>query len=187
KGKGRANDIEITGSSGFQATYSSDSDDPDGPIIKIEPGEPDPVLAPPGSRRKGKEKEGAGGIIKPRTLSGSAAEMPVHQTQDEVDEYERLQRDLALILDELGTPAAPRDDADADGDAAMEEGTGATKRDAKTYLFQFPPVLPDLHPVVVKPDPDGPAAHPNGGDEAMDLDGNTASRPMTVGPDGDDT
>ncbi|TKA66636.1 hypothetical protein B0A55_10861 [Friedmanniomyces simplex] len=189
KGRQRAKDVEVTGASEpFQATYSS-SDEQDLPPIKVESIDddgPQPVMAPPRtsspqpveSRRKGKERERA---VKPRTLSGSAAEMPVHQTQDEVAEWERRQKDLELIFGELGTQAPPRQDRD--GDANMEEESVNAKREAKTYLFQFPPVLPDLTPIIVKPDPDAPPAPTDGGD-AMDLDdigpANTVANPITV-------
>jgi len=177
KGKQRAKDVEVTGASEpFQSTYSS-SDEQDLPRIKMEAVDddgPQPVMAPPrasspepveSSRRKGKEREGT---VKPRTLSGSAAEMPVHQTQDEVAEWERRQKDLEMIFAELGTQAPPREDRD--GDVQMEADSVNAKREAKTYLFQFPPVLPDLTPVVVKPEVDPTAPHPPMNGDAMDLD-----------------
>ncbi|KAK1079646.1 hypothetical protein LTR33_006211 [Friedmanniomyces endolithicus] len=191
KGKQRAKDVEVTGASEpFQATYSS-SDEQDLPRIKLESIDddgPQPVMAPPrasspepveSSRRKGKEREGT---IKPRTLSGSAAEMPVHQTQDEVAEWERRQKDLEMIFAERGTQAPPREDRD--GDVQMEADSVNAKREAKTYLFQFPPVLPDLTPIIVKPEVDTTAPPAMNGD-AMDLDddappGKDAANPNIV-------
>ncbi|KAK0282323.1 hypothetical protein LTS00_012249, partial [Friedmanniomyces endolithicus] len=191
KGRRRAKDVEVTGASEpFQSTYSS-SDEQDLPHIKVESIDddgPQPVMAPPrasspepveSSRRKGKEREGS---IKPRTLSGSAAEMPVHQTQDEVAEWERRQKDLEMIFAELGTQAPPREDRD--GDVQMEAESVNAKREAKTYLFQFPPVLPDLTPIIVKPEVDTTAPPTMNGD-AMDLDddarpGKDAANPNIV-------
>ncbi|KAK4912403.1 hypothetical protein LTR49_019120 [Elasticomyces elasticus] len=192
KGKQRAKDVEVTGASEpFQSTYSSSDETENNPAIKLETTDdgPQPIMAPPASpqpeqrRPKGKDAQ-----VKTRTLSGS--DLPVHQTQDEVQEWERRQKDLELIFGELGTQATPKDkDGDANMTTAAEDGDNVNaKREAKVYLFQFPPVLPDLTPVIVKPDPDAVAATETEG--SMDVDNvppptanNTASNPVNVTAD----
>ncbi|KAK3680254.1 hypothetical protein LTR78_000632 [Recurvomyces mirabilis] len=186
----KGKDVEITGASDpFHGTYSS-SDEQD-PPIKIETTDDGPqhVIAPPTqdalpspeSRRKGKERH------KVRALSGShAPERPVYQTKDELEEWERGQEELRVLYEELGiqaTRAPPASAADGDGDGMALDGTADVqtetqdKKADKVYLFQFPPVLPDLTAISVKPDPDAPPANAsedrvaeeNGG-EAMDID-----------------
>lgn len=111
----------------------------------------------PDSKRKGKEK------IKARALSSSSQpHRPDFQTQEEIDEWERNQTDLRILRNELGTPAAI---TTVDGEMAEED-----KRADKVYLFQFPPVLPDLASLTVKPDPDAPPA------DAMQVDGPSSSK-----------
>jgi DNA-directed RNA polymerase III subunit RPC4 len=194
RGKQRAKDVEITGEGkSFQPTYSS-SDEQE-PVIKAEPTDDDGtiIMAPaavpaqtdamvpqelpssPESKRKAKEK------LKTRTLSGSAPERPAYQTQEEIDEWERHQADLRILHSELGSLVLPSS-TDQDGDAAME-GSSEQPRDKKAdkvYLFQFPPVLPDLVPIQVKADPDAPP--PEDGADVMEVDQqpNTASNPVTV-------
>ncbi|KAK4898459.1 hypothetical protein LTR27_004056 [Elasticomyces elasticus] len=190
KGKQRAKDVEVTGASEpFQSTYSS-SDEQE-PNIKLESTDedgPQPIMAPPASPQP-QEREAKASKVKTRALSGMApaVDLPVHQTQDEVQEWERRQKDLELIFGELGTQTTPKD-KDADGDANMtaaDDGENVNaKREAKVYLFQFPPVLPDLTPIIVKPDPD--AAPETEG--SMDLDKavvppNTAANPISVAAD----
>ncbi|KAK5115816.1 hypothetical protein LTR85_009410 [Meristemomyces frigidus] len=214
KGKQRAKDVEVTGEGqAWQGAFSPSGDERE-PAIKPEPTDEDdgrpatpepaaktvsaetdaiPPQEPPSSpesKRKTKEK-----INKTRTLSGTGApERPVYQTQDEVDEWERHQADLRLLYSELGSLAVqpPAAAADQDGDAAMEGAQQPPavpdKKADKVYLFQFPPVLPDLIPVAVKPDPEAPSAAAAAGEsgDAMDVDrqpNNNAADPVTVSDD----
>ncbi|KXL45432.1 hypothetical protein M433DRAFT_3875 [Acidomyces richmondensis BFW] len=191
KGKQKVKEVEITGETErYHGTYSS-SDEQD-PIIKSEPVEDEMVvdeLAPinsapmipqeapssPESRRKTKER------IKPRTLSSNTMERPAFQTQEEFDEDARHQVDLRILHSELGSIALSKSRTDSDGDAVVsgaENGNNEQVRDKKedkVYLFQFPPVLPDLHPIKVKPDPDAAiSASTNAGTDldVMELDKN---------------
>lgn len=171
KGKARAKDVEITGASEtFHGTYSSSDEAPGGePAIKPEPHDEDsavpaglPEPPSPETRRKVQAK-------KSRTQSGSKREeeKPVLQTQEEVEEWERVQTDLRVLYEELGTQptvAHPAADAELGGDGPVDQ-----KAD-KVYLFQFPPVLPELMPVVVKPDPDDAAARPARAGDPMHVD-----------------
>lgn len=156
KGKQRAKDMQaVDEKSVFQATYSdSDSDlegratvkqDPEGepqvPSSNAEPTELRP--SSPEARRKGKAK------AKNRALSTeSFADEPNFQLQDEREEWQRQQKDLTRLREQLGPlNSAP---TDHDGDVDM---TKPDKREEEVYLFQFPPILPDLSPLAIKPDP----------------------------------
>lgn len=178
KQKAKAKDVEITGQSEkFHGAYSSSSEEE--PVIKAEPTDEDAVPEPhiqeppssPESRRKTKEK------IKASALEGmtTAPERPAYQTQEEIDEWERQQEDLRILYSELSLPPT----TDADGDANMTSAEqAADKKQDKVYLFQFPPVLPALIPVPVKPDPE---AAPQTGD-SMDVDENPSTQNSTAQP-----
>lgn len=155
------------------------------------PATPEPVLATdpvlqqspvssPESRSKAKEKVKA-------TVDAAHqddedfvfASPPRFQTQAEKDEWERLQHDMRELRKELGAlvPPSALVPPDADGDTAMPETTPAiermkqtqTERELHVYVFQFPPVLPSLKPVLVKPDPET-MTDAQAGEEAMDVD-----------------
>ncbi|OTA23943.1 hypothetical protein BTJ68_12466 [Hortaea werneckii EXF-2000] len=182
KQKQRPKDVEITGESEkYHGAYSSSEDEP---VIKAEPTEDDerpdapPAEAaeneshpqePPSSpetKRKAKEK------IKTGSRSAKAPTRPAYQTQEEIDEWNRQQDDLRILHSELGTLAVPPPQpTDQDGDAAMTDGQQPPvedKRADKVYLFQFPPVVPDLNPIKVKPDPETAPSGAEG--ETMDVD-----------------
>lgn len=145
---------------------------------------PDSLQDPPSSpetRRKAKEQIKA---IADAMDDGDESDVPLHepprfQTQAELDEWKRHYKDLKDVRNELGRqlPKAATV-ADGDGDVTMTE-TGMSKltlekaqtqenaRSQHVYLFQFPPVLPSLVPVSIKPDPEAMS----GGDvDAMDVD-----------------
>ncbi|KAI6918390.1 hypothetical protein KC332_g10737 [Hortaea werneckii] len=192
KQKQRPKDVEITGESEkYHGAYSSSEDEP---VIKAEPTEDDerPDAPPaevaeneshpqeppssPETKRKAKEK------IKTGSRSAKAPTRPAYQTQEEIDEWNRQQDDLRILHSELGTlavPPPPPQPTDQDGDAAMTDGQQPAvedKRADKVYLFQFPPVVPDLNPIKVKPDPE---AAPSGAEgETMDVDDNNAQGPQ---------
>lgn len=185
KGKQRARDVEfVSESHHFNATtYSSSESETDQPI-KSEPiedederaGSPEPVSADntqakeppssPESKRKTKEI-----LKKSRTASFTPAERPTYQTQEEVDEWDRHQRDLRTLSRELG----PQNHA-----VTEAQPQGFDKRADMVYLFQFPPVLPDLQPIVVKPDPDDPPPDPD--TDAMEVEptANSKANPVTI-------
>lgn len=86
--------------------------------------------------------------------------IPTFSTLEEREEYEREQQALRSIVREFGQVDID-DESDAQGAMSGEEGAAhkprkAGKLDNATYLFQFPPILPDLyHPARnVKPDPE---------------------------------
>lgn len=183
-------------------TYSS-SDTEGEPHIKEEPQDddlstrpttPEPQPAPPEgaitspvsspeSRRKAKEKikSAADVTVADEEDDFVQPEPPKFQTQAEKDEWERRYDDLKDIRNELGR-LMQKTATDADGDAAMAENTPALERvkeqqrvrEEHVYLFQFPPVLPDLEPIVVKPDPDTIRVRHPDDPEAMDVDAQQA-------------
>ena len=191
KGKQRAKDVEITGEQrGFTGAWQDSASDAEPePRIKTEPTEDDRPATPqqmpaptaqmvpqspptsPESKRKAKER------IKAR-VSSHTLEPPDYQLQEEKAEWDLHQRDLKMLRDELGTPAPTY------GAEIAVDGAGEVKdpRQGKVYLFQFPPVLPDLEPVTVKPDPDAPQAQAGANGDAMDVDRptNSALNPVNV-------
>ena len=188
KGKQRANEVEfVSEKHDFQAVYSdSESDGERQPRIKEEkagdedgPPTPEPVLAPSSkseAKRKSNEKN------KSRAFSSDSLPGELdYQTREDKEEWERHQQDLQIIRSELGWPASA---GDGDGDAAMTEIDRPDNRAEKVYLFQFPPVLPDLVPVLVKPDPEAVNGDANTTD-AMEVDQpNDKSKPITIQDDG---
>ena len=196
KGKQKAKEVEITGEKQrFQGVYSdSETDEPE-PHIKPDPeglaGTPEPVPRPtsadllpqeppssPESRRKGKER------IKARAVLSSDDAVPEpppdYQTREEVEEWERHLKDLQILRRELGVPA-PEVRVDGGGDARMTDPSRQQPKDKradKVYLFQFPPVLPDLVPITVKPDPDAVDGVESNG--AMDIDDNSQKNPINI-------
>ncbi|KAK5167482.1 uncharacterized protein LTR77_007181 [Saxophila tyrrhenica] len=185
KGKGKqkaSQDFEVTSEKHvFQAVYSDSEDD-----VRAKPQiKPDPEATttqqhddPPSSpelRRKGKERIKALGRTPSPGPPGTE-----YVTREEREEHARHQNDLRLLRSELGDPTPTND---ANGDATMTDSDRQDKRAEKVYLFQFPPILPDLVPVPIKPDPE---AAENGTEDAMHVDpapppaANTADKPIKV-------
>ena len=115
---------------------------------------------------------------------------PKFQTQAEADEWHRHYADLDIIRKELGRQVRQPSvtTAEVDGDIPMGSEDNASRaserakkaeeiRSEHVYLFQFPPVLPDLSPVSVKQDPEGQTS------DAMDID----SAPAEVQPKKEET
>jgi DNA-directed RNA polymerase III subunit RPC4 len=93
---------------------------------------------------------------KPRTYSKSKTKekKPVIQTEEDRAEYERHLEDVAILAGELGGMQGNlgRQDQDDDGDIEMEGAYYRDKKEGRLYLFQFPPVLPELYnPIKGKP------------------------------------
>ncbi|KUJ10058.1 uncharacterized protein LY89DRAFT_787708 [Mollisia scopiformis] len=94
---------------------------------------------------------------KQRTATKKADKKPVLQTAQDKAEYERHLQDVAILADELGGLQGNLRDIgkgkDVEGDVEMG-GTLAEddKKSGRLYLFQFPPVLPELYnPIHGKP------------------------------------
>ena len=164
KGKQKTKDMEITAEKKVFHPVYSDSEDEAEPQQEIKPdpdqttqaaGTPEPVPTPstdmhpqeppssPETKRKAKEK------VKASAFSdGSVSGMPNYRTHEEAKEWERHHEDLKILQEELGVPAHVVD-------ATTESRTKDDEiRANKVYLFQFPPVLPDLTSIGIKPDPE---------------------------------
>jgi DNA-directed RNA polymerase III subunit RPC4 len=93
---------------------------------------------------------------KGRRLSKMKDKKPVIQTEEDRAEYERHLEDVAILANELGGLQGNlgAQSQDANGDVAMEDGDleYRDKKEGRLYLFQFPPVLPELYnPTNAKP------------------------------------
>jgi DNA-directed RNA polymerase III subunit RPC4 len=131
------------------------------------------VPSSPESKRKAKEKIQADEAAADDDSDLELPPAPRFQTQAELDEWKRYYTDLRQIRRELGRQLPkPVPTSGEEGDVAMAEDSPALEkarqqeeiRRTHVYLFQFPPVLPDLKPITVKPDPEAGEA------SAMDVD-----------------
>ncbi|EME48015.1 hypothetical protein DOTSEDRAFT_69821 [Dothistroma septosporum NZE10] len=158
--------------------------------VQTRPATPEPVLSnepiaqrpmsSPESRRKAKDRlKASADATHQDDEYFVSAPAPRFQTQAEKDEWERLQDDMRQLRKELGAlvPPSALNPPVAPGDTAMPESTPAlekakqiqAEREQHVYLFQFPPVLPSLKPVLVKTDPETTEdAHPGGGPMEVD-------------------
>ncbi|KAH5307803.1 hypothetical protein HBI31_222750 [Parastagonospora nodorum] len=76
---------------------------------------------------------------------------PVLQTDEDRAEWSRYQSNLSHIRTELGPDANA--EADASGDVTMPDAGNAKKptvRDNNVYLFQIPPLMPELQSTAIK-------------------------------------
>jgi DNA-directed RNA polymerase III subunit RPC4 len=99
---------------------------------------------------------------RPKARSKSITE-PVLQTDEDRAEWARFQSNLSHIRTELGPDESTT--TDAAGDVNMAEGSNNVKkptvRDNNVYLFQIPPLMPELHSTTIKKEPsDAPAPLP---------------------------
>jgi DNA-directed RNA polymerase III subunit RPC4 len=91
---------------------------------------------------------------KGRRPSKKKDKKPVIQTEEDRAEYERHMEDVAILANELGglqgnLGGPPRE---ANGDVPMVDVEVRDKKEGRLYLFQFPPVLPELYnPLNEKP------------------------------------
>ncbi|RDI87992.1 hypothetical protein Vi05172_g1772 [Venturia inaequalis] len=133
KGKQPAKDVEITGSStAFHGVCR------DEPIIKEEPMDDAEEELPASAILEENTDPKDTPDIKPKRTHklGPKHSQPVLNTAEDHAEYERYQRDLFSLTEELAH-AAVNDEG--------EEIVPDHKKD-RTYLFQFPPVVPNLLP-----------------------------------------
>lgn len=154
----KTDDVEITGEKKHARDTRQDLDTE--PTIKPEPANGDDemedveqVNLPTGTTMTGTETEmkedPATAERKPRIREKKE---PHLQTDEERAEWARYQANLSHIRTELG----PEDDAivDASGDTNMiDAATNASKpsrRDDHVYLFQLPPIIPELKGPAVK-------------------------------------
>lgn len=160
KGKGKAKDIEITGS---RKPFKGVWQDPDDTIVKSEPVSDDENMAD--SEQIGIVEPVEKSAPSPETERKSKTRLqstsePVLQTDEDRAEWARFLSNLRHIRAELGPEETPA--VDAAGDANMAdaaaEGKKASVRDNNVYLFQIPPLMPELLLPDDKKDlPDSPA------------------------------
>ncbi|PPJ57212.1 hypothetical protein CBER1_02818 [Cercospora berteroae] len=151
------------------------------------------LLDSPERSRKAKEKIKENAEI-PEEGDESDVERPPEphfQTQAEKDEWIRFYDDKQKVRHELGRLVPKAISApDADGDTAMAEETGHAKRakarqeerEKHVYLFQFPPVLPDLKAVTIKDDPDATEPNGDGNGDAMDVEETNGAAATSTAP-----
>ncbi|KAJ4356814.1 uncharacterized protein N0V89_004851 [Didymosphaeria variabile] len=148
KGKGKAKEVEITGESKSYKGVWQDSDGTDGEAkVKPEPISSDDEgasreqvgIAAPIKTEHSPERE-----RKPKVHSTA---IPSFQTDEERQEWERIQYNLIGMRKELGPPEDEQQ-PDPSGDVPMLDAVAnASKpsvRDDHTYLFQLPPIMPEL-------------------------------------------
>ena len=86
---------------------------------------------------------------KTRTSSSKKKDKkPVIQTEEDRAEYERHLEDVAILANELGGLQGNlgTQSQDVEGDIAMDGlNQSPDKKEGRLYLFQFPPVLPELY------------------------------------------
>lgn len=169
KGKGKAKEVEVTGESKSYKGMWQDSDGTDGEVkVKSEPISSDDEgasreqvgIAAPIKNEHSPERE-----RKPKVPNNAT---PSFQTDEERQEWERIQYNLIGMRKELG----PGDDdmqPDVSGDVTMiDAAANASKpsvRDDHTYLFQLPPIMPELlapgHSKIKQEPPDVAPAAPS--------------------------
>ncbi|KAI9793902.1 MAG: hypothetical protein M1816_007154 [Peltula sp. TS41687] len=127
------------------------------------------VSAEAAKKGKGKQK----GPWKSRGKARVKIEMPVFQTEEDIQEWQRNEEDIRLLTQELGSllPLGKEEEdgtqmrtaVDNEGDIEMQSSTLRQQDDdpkyGRPYLFQFPPILPPLHNPATKSEPQ-PAAPP---------------------------
>ncbi|KAF2705832.1 hypothetical protein K504DRAFT_413746 [Pleomassaria siparia CBS 279.74] len=146
KGKGKAKDFEITGVQ-IKPEPVSDNEEP-------VPAEEVGIFEASNKALENQEPQSPESEKKGKARVKFAPE-PVMQTDEDRQEWARFQSNLRHIRAELG----PNPEAvDATGDAVMADSADAagkskmSVRDNNVYLFQVPPVMPDLLPPTVKPE-----------------------------------
>lgn len=79
---------------------------------------------------------------KPAATKAKIAKKPVLETEEDKAEYSRQQEDIQILSNELA--GLQTKSTDADGNVEMEEGAEKKDLEGRVYLFQFPPILPQL-------------------------------------------
>jgi DNA-directed RNA polymerase III subunit RPC4 len=154
KGKQKAGEVQLIGSSRrWRGVYE---DEPEFVLVKEEPAD-DAVEPPSAVGRSGRAKTEES---KPKRNYRANKVPPAHlQTEEERAEFYRHDHDLQLLVEELShigpTPEAiPAEAASGAGQPAPDQ------KEDRVYLFQLPPVVPNLTvlaPIVIKDEPaEGP-------------------------------
>lgn len=147
KGKGKAKEVEITGESKKYKGMWQDSDSGGDVGVKAEPiSSEDEAAQQVGIDNATVKAEGS--PERARKVKFASKVMPSFQTDEERQEWERIQYNLIGMRKELGPPEEEIQTIDASGDITMIDAVAnASKpsvRDEHTYLFQLPPIMPEL-------------------------------------------
>jgi DNA-directed RNA polymerase III subunit RPC4 len=181
KGKGKTRDFEITGERKPYKGVWQESEDSD-VKVKTEPTSDDDEIVDAEQVGIGAStvKRGKRADLAPeaeRKPKIRATRVPDFQTDEERAEWERFQVNLGHIRAELG----PEDDTprvDNSGDVVMDDAKKRSRRDDFVYLFQLPPIMPDLIAPETKNElTDTPAAT---GSTPIPIDSTTASSTAPV-------
>jgi DNA-directed RNA polymerase III subunit RPC4 len=162
KSKAKSKDVEITGSRKQFKGVWHDSEDSD-VAVKTEPTSDDENMADaqrvglpdaPAQPAEKQEPQSPDAERKPKIKRKSIAE-PILQTDEDRAEWMRFQSNLRHIRAELGPEETPQ--PDGSGDVAMADAGSVEKkptvRDNNVYLFQIPPLMPEVEPPSVKKEP----------------------------------
>ncbi|KAK3063488.1 hypothetical protein LTS18_015103 [Coniosporium uncinatum] len=197
KGKARAREVEMLRSERrWKGVYDEENDifvkdEPtEGPAMSDVPTSedqpPDSVKDPPSSPEK-RAKARVRNRTRPQDV------FTPELTKDEHEEQARHQFELETLQKEIGNlnipdSTGPQDDS---GDTEMKDPTKLDKDDHKqdvVYLFQFPPVLPELIPntEAVKKEPESPILTARPDPSATDKSANTKEKPVKIEDDNAD-
>jgi len=154
KGKGKAKDVEITGERKPYKGMWQDSDDAQ-VNIKVEPVSSD-------DETEAKEQVGIGAtstrgeqsLGRERKTKTADRNVPEFGTEEEREEWERIQHNLKAMTAELGPVEEEQPMIDTGGDVLMADTSADNSRpsirDDHVYLFQLPPIMPELHTAGIK-------------------------------------
>lgn len=150
KGKQRAKDPETaTEEHKWKGVYS-DSEGEHEAAVSVKP-DPDAMEVDHEQQDESQPTPKAPTSPEKRKSRSKRTVVPETQTQEDREEWERHMFGLETLRDELGEittlqpPSAPATDAGGDTNMAQEAPAEVNdKRADRVYLFQFPPVLPDL-------------------------------------------
>ncbi|RAR03582.1 recombination hotspot-binding protein [Stemphylium lycopersici] len=160
KPKAKSKDVEVTGSRKQFKGVWHDSEDSD-VAVKTEPTSDDEKMAGAEQPAGKQEPSSPGTERKPKLKKKSIAE-PILQTDEDRAEWARYLANLHHIRAELGPEEVPQ--VDGSGDVPMADAGNAEKkptvRDNNVYLFQIPPLMPEVEPPTIKGEPSDPQPPP---------------------------
>ncbi|KAH7384334.1 RNA polymerase III RPC4-domain-containing protein [Phaeosphaeria sp. MPI-PUGE-AT-0046c] len=170
KGKGKMKESDITSSKKPFKGVWQDSDELTSPVKTEENSEDEQmieaeqvgIVEQPEQTEEGRETPPEAPTqeeSRPKARPKSITE-PVLQTDEDRAEWARFQSNLSHIRTELGPDDSTT--TDATGDVNMADGSSnarkPTVRDNNVYLFQIPPLMPELFSTTIKKEPsDAPA------------------------------
>lgn len=163
KSKSKSRDVEITGSRKPWKGVWHDPDDSD-VVVKTEVASDDENM--PDAEQTGlshtpvqpSEKQEAilPDVERKQELKKKGPAEPILQTDEDRAEWERLQSHRRHMLAELGPAETP--EVDGSGDTAMTDAAGPEKkptvRENNVYLFQIPPLMPEVESSIKKEAPE---------------------------------